>query len=187
MAAMNLGPALPTRGLSGGGYAAELRQLAQAAPAIKANYEQIARTAHSAPVVDVFISLRFAEAKTEAETLKTALEASGMRVFLCAVNAGDDLHGKIAAAMVAAKLVVIMGTATYGMKTNSPCGTYEELQYTLGSRKPFFLVKMCDRFETPLAQFNLTSGVMYHPWRPNTPMPRDLVGKIDEKLKSLNL
>ena len=105
---------------------------------------------------DVFISLRFAEALDQGKRLKAELETIGLSVFLCAADAGDDLADVIAENLVKSKLVVILGTATYGFKTSSSYSTYNELEYVTSANKPFFLVKMCSEFTVPFAQVHCT-------------------------------
>jgi hypothetical protein len=107
----------------------------------------------------VFISFRFCEAEGQGVKLKEALEANGIRTFLCAVNAGDDIMGEVARNLRRSKLVVIMGSRTYSKKTKSACSTYEEMQYVMNEKRPFFLVKMCDSFEEDLAAVFLNPAV----------------------------
>jgi hypothetical protein len=135
----------------------------------------------------IFISLRFGEAMEEAVALKAALEAQGLDVFLCAVAPGDDLASTVIHALHHCTLVVILGTATYGTKTKSPCSTFQELRYIIANDKPFFLVKMCEKFEVVGANFHLTSNIAYYPWHPQTDaarrnVPGDLVTQIRDKL-----
>lgn len=77
------------------------------------------------------------------------------------------------------KLVVILGTKTFGKRTGSDFGTLEELRYFLIEvilKKPFFLVKMCDTFEDleeAETFFRLPSSISYYfPWQPTTEAER---------------
>jgi hypothetical protein len=133
----------------------------------------------------LFISLRFVEAINEATALKTALETRGISTFLCAVDPGGDICSEIVNALHACQLTIIMGTKTYGKNTRAGYSTFEELRFIINEPKPFFLVKMCDRFEEPETRFRLDSSVSYFPWAPGLPMPVDLVTKIVEKLSSV--
>lgn len=131
---------------------------------------------------DMFLSLRFAEAMEEAKALKKALEERNLRVFLCAVPEGESLEDAIIGALHVSSLVVILGTRTYGLKTASPFSTHNELRYII-DKKPYFLVKMCDEFLVPKAQFHFSSAISYYPWQPKTPeerrnVPGDLVDRI---------
>jgi hypothetical protein len=133
------------------------------------------------PSYQVFISLRFAEAREEANALKTALEARGISTFLCAVQPGGDIAREIVHALHGCKLAIIMGTRTYGRDTGVGYSTFEELRYIHEQKKPFFLVKMCRRFEQEETIFRLGSSISYFEWL-SGPMPEDLVTQITEKL-----
>jgi hypothetical protein len=132
----------------------------------------------------IFISVRFEEAFKEAEALKTALEARGISTFLCAVHPGGDIALEIVNALRNCQLAIIMGTKTYGKDTGIGYSTFEELRYIHEQRKPFFLVKMCNRFEVEETIFRMGNSVSYFLWLPVCPMPGDLVPKILEKLES---
>jgi WD40 repeat protein len=133
----------------------------------------------------LFISLRFTEAINEATALKTALEAKGISTFLCAVEPGGDICTEIVNALHACQLAIIMGTKTYGKNTRAGYSTFEELRFIINEPKPFFLVKMCNRFEEPETRFRLDSSVSYFPWAPGHPLLADLVTKIVEKLSTV--
>jgi small GTP-binding protein len=132
----------------------------------------------------VFISLRFAESEKEANTLKSALEEKGISTFLCAVHPGGDIRREIVNALSSCQLAIILGTKTYGKDTGVGYSTFEELRFIHGERKPFFLVKMCERFEEPETRFLLDSSVCFIKWFPGSQMPSDLITKIVEKLTS---
>lgn len=52
-------------------------------------------------------------------------------------------------------------------------------------KKPFFLVKMTDVFDEPLAKFYFRSTVSYFPWKTNpSVLPPNLVERILLKLNS---
>jgi WD40 repeat protein len=133
----------------------------------------------------LFISLRFAEAINEATALKTALEAKGISTFLCAVEPGGDICTEIVNALHDCQLAIIMGTKTYGKNTRAGYSTFEELRFIIDELKPFFLVKMCGKFEERETRFRLGSSVSYFLWTPGHPIPADLVTKIVEKLSSV--
>eukprot|EP00056_Hartaetosiga_gracilis_P003428 m.63623 g.63623 ORF g.63623 m.63623 type:complete len:426 (+) comp11450_c0_seq1:72-1349(+) len=148
-------------------------------------------TVSSDEPVDIFISLRFSEAITGAEALRDKLEKKGLNVFLCAVQAGGDIMDQIVKNIDACKLVVIMGTTTYGQETDAPFSTCEELKFIMNEKKEMFLVKMCERFETPLARFHLGGNVAYYMWTPKTSskqknVPSELVDAIVTKFSSIS-
>ena len=89
-----------------------------------------------------------------------------------------------------AEMVVILGTKTYGVDTGAAFSTFQELEFIVNERKPMFLVKMCDRFETAHARFYLGGNIAHHAWMPQTEaeqqnVPDDLVDAIIHKFESL--
>ncbi|EGD79779.1 hypothetical protein PTSG_10764 [Salpingoeca rosetta] len=137
----------------------------------------------------VFISLRFSEAMEESEALKKALDKRGVPTFLCAVSSGDSIADAVIEAIDECELVVIMGTHTYGEKTDSKFSSREELEFIINDEKPFFLVKMCDRFKHAKTRFWLPPTIAYHPWQPQgaerSAPPDELVDAIIAKLKDV--
>jgi hypothetical protein len=133
----------------------------------------------------LFISLRFGEAMKEATILKAALEAQGVPTFLCDVPDGDDIAKTVIRALAGCKMVVILGTATYGRDTGVGFSTFEELRFIYDEKKDIFLVKMCGRFEEVQTRFWIPKATMHFPWQPGTPLPDALVPRILKKLKSL--
>ncbi|EGD75358.1 hypothetical protein PTSG_06434 [Salpingoeca rosetta] len=125
----------------------------------------------------VFISLRFSEAS---QALKKALERRSVPTIADAVIGAID----------ECELVVIMGTHTYGEKTDSPFGSSEELEFIINEKKPFFLVKMCDRFKHAKPRFWLPPTISYHLWKPQGAErfdpPRSLIDAILAKLKDVS-
>jgi len=97
---------------------------------------------------DVFISFRFGEAHAEALALKTALEQLKLKVFLSSVSPGGDLQDAISAALANCRAAVILATKTYGAKTNGLFDTSNEMNFVVGERKPYYLVRMIPMDET---------------------------------------
>ena len=126
---------------------------------------------------DVFISLRFGEAHAEALRLKRELEDRELTVFISDVNAGANLHHIIADALAGCRLAVLLASATYGRATTS-FSTRQELACILTTRKPFYLIKMCDRWEEPMVRLAFGDMVMFKCWVPGESMPEDLVQGI---------
>jgi hypothetical protein len=77
---------------------------------------------------DIFISLRYAEANREAIILQKALEIEGKRAYINATVAGGNMWSEIAEQLEHCRLVVCMGSETYGERTDSINSTFEELQ-----------------------------------------------------------
>ena len=136
----------------------------------------------------VFISLRFGEAFKQGETIKKELEKVGITCFLCAVHEGYSITKAVFTNLVKAELVVILGTATYGKETDSSCSTHQELMYVMDKKKPFFLIKMCDKYEEAAADFYFPSNVAYYPWMPKEHgvLPKELIPRIIEKLNKVS-
>jgi hypothetical protein len=137
----------------------------------------------------VFISLRFAEAETEARALKAALEARGITAFLCAVAPGSDIAAQISNALDGCQLAIIMGTRTYGKNTGVAFSTLKELRFIQDEPKPFFLVKMCERFEEAETRMRLDSAVSYFRWiseRPISENIENMIARVLEKLASVS-
>ncbi|EGD81912.1 hypothetical protein PTSG_02597 [Salpingoeca rosetta] len=141
-------------------------------------------------VFDVFISLRFSEARNAGRALERALEERGIKTFLCDVAPGDDIASAVIRALHGCRMAVILGTRTYGKRTATKFSTFEELRYIVNRSKPFFLVKMCDDFAEPEAQFRLSEDISYFPWTPDegaphVEVPAALVDEIVAKLKTI--
>ena len=129
---------------------------------------------------DIFCSLRFKEAMNEAKTVRRLLleQHPLLKVTIIDVPEGQDIGDHVSKKLDASKLVIIFGTETYGLGTASCFSTKEELQYIKDSKKPFFLIKMCDTFAEPRTRMILNGTVSYKLWLPNTPMPVDLISSI---------
>lgn len=141
-------------------------------------------------IYDVFISLRYEEAAAQGAALKKQLEQQGCSVFLCDFLPGNDLASKIIDALTHCKLVVIMGTLTYGKKTSSGFSTFEELRHVGNEKKELFLVKMCDQFSEPETRFRLPNDMSYYPWQPKSAKeqpPADLCQKILARIQEVGL
>ena len=139
---------------------------------------------------DIFISLRFNEARPAGNALQAALEAKNMSVFLCDVAPGENLASAVVNALTHCKLAVIFGTETYGQETASSFSTFQELRYIVDKKKPFFLLKMCDAFVEARTDFHLPSTISYYPWRPATEQernaaPPDLIEQIVSRLETV--
>uniref|UniRef100_A0A7S3G675 Uncharacterized protein n=1 Tax=Palpitomonas bilix TaxID=652834 RepID=A0A7S3G675_9EUKA len=58
-------------------------------------------------------------------------------------------------------------------------------RFILQEKKPFFLIKMCERFADPSSRFQLPDDTSYVPWTPGKPVPDDLIDKMLDKYQSL--
>jgi hypothetical protein len=73
-----------------------------------------------------------------------------VRCFLSGTNPnGSNLGIIIPTALANAKMAIVMGSETYGKKTESNFSTFEEMQFILSEEKPMFLLKMCEEWEEP--------------------------------------
>jgi len=70
--------------------------------------------------IDIFISFRYKEAENEALLLKDHFEKKGLVVFVCPKSCpGIDLVPMIAKFITMAKLVILLKSRTFGLKTDS--------------------------------------------------------------------
>ena len=135
---------------------------------------------------DVFISFRFGEAHAEALALKAALEQRQLKVFLSDVSPGGNLQRVIAHALSSCRLAVVLATSTYGRQTNGLFCTCAEMNYIIGQRKPFYLVRMIPFDEVwaePHTTMAFPPSIMQKLWLPGAPLPGDLVDEILTKLR----
>ena len=114
---------------------------------------------------EIFLSLRFGEAMAEAKALRQAIASCGKSAFICEVAAGEDIKTAVIQKLVQARLVVVLGTATYGVGTVN-FSTKEEMEFFLSEKIPFVLIKMCEDFEEPRTRFNFGPSVSYIEWLP---------------------
>ena len=150
------------------------------------SHTQVSSTSRSAtPLYDFFISFRFGEAHAEALRTKADLEAAGKTVFISDVQSGGNLEEVICEALDKCKMVIVFGTATYGRSTTS-FSTYHEINYTIDEKKPFYLIKMCDRWEETHVRMKFGQRTMYTLWMPGDPMPNDLIANILAKLDTID-
>lgn len=131
----------------------------------------------------VFISYRFAEAKTVAFNLKSALVERGVTGIVIDANPGGDssILDTVVRAIDESALFVILGTRTYGRKTASLSATRQEMLYALEIRKPIFVVKMCDEYEEHVTRFLLDSSIPYYDFtefQENSTIPESLADQI---------
>jgi hypothetical protein len=90
--------------------------------------------------------------------------------------------------MEVADLFIIMGTETYGRQKSGIIDTYQEMQYIVSSKKPFFLFNMNPelslmRFQEGAANLVLNLKVVsWERWAVGAPMPPKAVDKIMQKM-----
>jgi hypothetical protein len=122
----------------------------------------------------------------QAKMLKVALEKAGVSTFVCEVAEGKSIADEIIRNLDECKLVVILGSRSYGTKTESVYSTYNEMEYIL-ENKPFFLVKACDQFIEPKTKFSFPKSVSFYSWpeKDFRTLPVDLVPKILMRLEEV--
>ena len=138
--------------------------------------------------IDIFISLRFGEAIEPARSLRAELKKRGIHACICEVPEGQNIKKFVVDGLDRCSLVLILGTKTYGHGTVS-FSTYEEMEFVISEGKPFFLVKMCERFEVAATRFNFGDSCSYFQWIPQEPIgkckdspPAALVANIATRL-----
>ena len=113
---------------------------------------------------DVFISFKFGTAMKEAKILRCALCDAGVSAFICEAEVGTDIKTLVVRTITSAKLVVVLGTADYGMPGTVKFSTKEELDFIESEDKPYFLIKMCESFLDDVTRFTFRKAVAYRPW-----------------------
>jgi cobalamin-dependent methionine synthase I len=139
--------------------------------------------------IDIFCSLRFGEGMKYAKQVRDALrKQKNLNAVIVEVPEGNDIASVVAEMIDAAKLVLIFGTQTYGVGTVS-FSTKEELQFVMDDKKPFYLIKMCDKFSEARTRLMLHKGISYKYWniKNDDPMPEDLIDQIVAKYQSVVL
>jgi hypothetical protein len=70
-----------------------------------------------------------------------------------------------------------------GEKTGGVFDTHRELSAVMGKKKPFVLVKMCEKFEVATMDFTFAGNTIgYIPWPPGTALPQGVVDAVVKKL-----
>jgi hypothetical protein len=135
----------------------------------------------------VFISFRLAEALERALQLKEALNAVGVSAYVCETRHGDNLVTEISHAIANCELAIILGSETFGEKTDGHYSTWEELTFIKDEQKPIFMIKMCERFKHPEVRFCFPKDILHFRWDPGMAMPDDLVEEILDKMAFPNV
>ncbi|CAE7660400.1 NXNL2, partial [Symbiodinium microadriaticum] len=134
-------------------------------------------------VVDIFFSLRFGEAMDQAVMVRKLLkEQYDINGCIIEVPPGQDIAEQVAEKLNSAKMVLIFGTETYGTGTVN-FSTKEELQFLMDEKKPFFLIKMCEKFSVARTRLSLSNAVSYVKWNPGDPVPDNLISEIANKFE----
>lgn len=136
-------------------------------------------SADATALCDVFISFRFRESVREAKILKQSLERLGVRAYVCEtqLEVGQDWATQIFSALESCKVMVVLGTETYGRKGMEIMATWEELTYALRYNKGVYICKMCDRF-TEARTRGLLDNKQCVQWRPGTDIPHKVVTEL---------
>ena len=100
------------------------------------------------------------------------------------VPEGKDIAEEVAKKIDEAKLVLIFGCESYGIGTVS-YSTKQELEFVLSEKKPYFLIKMCDRFKEARTRFVFHEGISYCMWKHGDPIPANLIADIAKRFEAL--
>lgn len=57
----------------------------------------------------------------------------------------------------------------------------------MDEKKPFFLIKMCEKFKVSKTRFFLPNSIMYHKWEAGKPMPSGLIDAIVKKYQQVTM
>ncbi len=116
----------------------------------------------------VFLSFRFgSRGEALSSSVKTALEAQGIRTFRVNTMCGDDVACEVAHALFRASVSVIFANDTYGTDTHAGYSTFEELRCITGElshnpRRKIIVVNLCSHsaFTEPETSFRLDPDVL---------------------------
>jgi hypothetical protein len=135
---------------------------------------------------DIFFSLRFHATgpMKEANLLQAELAKRNVNAVIINVESGKNIREEVIEKLDQSKLAVLFATADYGAKGTVKFTTREELGFILQENKPFFLIKMCDRYDDPNTRFRLPDAIKHVDWRIGQPMPSDLVAKVIARFES---
>ena len=131
--------------------------------------------------LDVFISVRFVDAQSEALALKAALEGRGLKVFIADASPGGSLPSVVAAALASCSLAVILASRSYGRHVRAAFDTASEMNYIIAQQKEYYLVRMLApdaSFDEPHTTMAFPPSIMYKLWMPGEPMPDTLADEI---------
>jgi hypothetical protein len=119
------------------------------------------------------------EAGDAAAKLKAALSARGITSFVSSMDSrSNSIADDIAVALCECKVFVVLGTKTFGKKTDIGFSTYNELVLACDRGKPMFLIKTFDGdFTEPTTLLRLPKDMPFTPWDPATPAD-EVVGII---------
>ena len=130
------------------------------------------------------MSFRHAESRRQADEIKAGLRLRGISCFVSGEAAfGLNIAERIANFLMGAKMVVFMGTCTYGTATTS-FSTWHEMQSAQAQKKFIFPIKMLrarELFTVQATSIFFDSGVKFFSWEPDAEQPPDL---MDELVKS---
>ena len=138
--------------------------------------------------VDIFLTLRFSPpwVKDRAKMVQELLERVGFKVYLASIKSGTSIDDNVIQNLAVSKMAIIFGSDTYGKETDSLDNTKTELKNILTYKKQYVLLKMCDQFQEVYTKtLLLFTEISYIEWMPDTPMPDDLIQKIQDKFFEL--
>lgn len=135
---------------------------------------------------DVFFSMRFtnSDLMAQAQSLRKELLAK-KRINAIIVNTenSESIFKVVVDNISQATIVVIFGTEDYGEDTGTGYSSYDELTYIRESRKPFFLIKMCENFKYASTQFRLPNSLMAARWDIGQPVSEEMLEQISRRFQ----
>ena len=139
---------------------------------------------------DVFISLRFSEARDKAVLLGDALRKRGINTTWSDPTARWDRHEmptkQVSNTISFCDLVVVIASPLYGKQIRGHFGSFEELALIKKLKKPYFLIKATNTINLPsvrdleLRQPGFFSWFLGEPGEP--PLPGGLVDDVHAML-----
>jgi hypothetical protein len=120
----------------------------------------------------------------EAKLLQKKLKSLDINAVIIDTEVGQDIRRNVFRSLGNATMVVIFGTSDYGIGTYD-YSTEQEFAAIKDTKKPFFLIKMCDEYDDPVTRCCLLSSIMCPTWKIGDPMPPNLVTQVAEMFQSL--
>jgi len=130
----------------------------------------------------IFVSVRFRDpVKGQALEAKSLLEPKGIPTFVVKVDAGGDIKEEVVSKLSSCRMVLIMGSADYGVPGTTSYGTDNEIEFIIDNKIKYFFVKMCDEFQSSRTRFNLPRTISCYHLAEGAGIPEDLITEIVKK------
>lgn len=123
--------------------------------------------------------------KEAASVVQAELAGRGINAVIINTENGLNVEKEVFNKLNLAKLVLIFGSKDYGVDTGLLYCSFKELEFTLAKKKPFFLIKMCPKFENIFTFNRLSESIMSTQWNLGESMPVGLIDDIEKKFGNI--